>query len=58
MSQKYEYKAVGKERFEVLEKDKSFYINLAIDCCKYTLPIMRSYFEEVYNLHKPSHRLL
>lgn len=49
MSQKYEYKAVGKERFETLEKDKSFYINLAIDCCKYTLPIMRSYFEEVYN---------
>lgn len=49
MSQRYEYKAIGEARFNELNKNKDFYINLAIDCCRYTLPIMRSYFESTLN---------
>ena len=47
MSHKYE--AVAEKRYKELEKDKLFFVELAKDCCKYTIPTLLTYFTNQKN---------
>lgn len=47
MSHKYE--AVAEKRYKELEKDKLFFVKLAKDCCKYTIPTLLTYFTNQKN---------
>lgn len=47
MSHKYE--AIGEKRYKALEQDKSFFIETAKDCCKYTIPTLLMYFKNQKN---------
>lgn len=52
----HRYKPVAEHRYKELEKDKLFFIEMAKDCCKYTIPTLISYFEKCrqnYNIDYP-----
>ena len=49
----HNYEAVGEQRYKALEQDKSFFIETAKECCRYTIPTLLMYFEDSkYRQHR------